>query len=98
MKTYKIGLIGCGRIGTLLEEDKLRGKPCTHAGGFNAISSTKIVAGCDIDSSRLKKFGTRWNVDRLYKDYKKMLLQEKLGKFHLKILYNFLRNIILKMF
>ena len=78
MKIYKIGLIGCGRIGTLLEEDKLRGKPCTHAGGFNAISSTKIVAGCDIDNSRLKKFGTRWNVDRLYKDYNKMLLQEKL--------------------
>jgi len=78
MKIYKIGLIGCGRIGTLLEEDKLRGKPCTHAGGFNALSNTKIVAGCDIDNYRLKKFGTRWNVGHLYEDYKEMLRQEKM--------------------
>ena len=26
-------LIGCGRIGFLLEEDPLRYKPCTHYGG-----------------------------------------------------------------
>ena len=78
MRVYKIGLIGCGRIGTLLEEDKLRGKPCTHTGGFNALSNAKMVAGCDIDSSRLKKFGARWNVDRLYKDYKAMLRHEEL--------------------
>ena len=78
MKIYKIGLIGCGRIGTLLEEDKLRGKPCTHAGGFNALSNAKLVAGCDIDSFRLKKFGTRWGVDHLYEDYQEMLHQEKL--------------------
>ena len=77
MKVYKVGLIGCGRIGTLLEKDKLRGKPCTHAGGFNALSNAKIVAGCDIDRSRLKSFGMHWNVNRLYEDYKEMLRQEK---------------------
>jgi predicted dehydrogenase len=78
MKIYKIGLIGCGRIGTLLEKDKLRGKPCTHAGGFNALSNAKIVAGCDIDNSRLQSFGIHWNVKSLYEDYKKMLRQEKI--------------------
>ena len=78
MKIYKVGLIGCGRIGSLLEKDKLRGKPCTHAGGFNALSNTKIVAGCDIDPSRLKNFGVDWGVDRLYDDYKEMLHQENL--------------------
>jgi len=61
-----------------LEEDKLRGKPCTHAGGFNTLSNAKIVAGCDIDNSRLVKFGTRWGVDHLYEDYQEMLNQEKL--------------------
>mgnify|MGYP000668591223 CR=1 FL=1 len=78
MKIYKIGLIGCGRIGTLLEKDKLRGKPCTHAGGFKALSNTKIIAGCDIDHSRLKNFGRHWGVNRLYKNYREMLHQEKL--------------------
>lgn len=78
MKIYKVGLIGCGRIGTLLEEDTLRGKPCTHAGGFDALPNAKMVAGCDIDSSRLKKFGTRWGVDSLYENYREMLRREKL--------------------
>ena len=78
MKVYKIGLIGCGRIGTLLEKDKLRGKPCSHAGGFNAIPNAKIAAGCDINRSRLKTFGMHWDVNRLYEDYQEMLHQEKL--------------------
>ena len=78
MKVYKIGLIGCGRIGTLLEKDKLRGKPCSHAGGFNAIPNAKIAAGCDINRSRLKAFGMHWDVNRLYEDYQEMLRQEKL--------------------
>ena len=35
MKKQKINiaLIGCGRIGFLLENDPLRYKPCTHYGG-----------------------------------------------------------------
>ena len=78
MKVYKIGLIGCGRIGTLLEKDKLRGKPCSHAGGFNAIPNARIAAGCDINRSRLKTFGMHWDVNRLYEDYQDMLHQEKL--------------------
>ena len=78
MKVYKIGLIGCGRIGTLLEKDRLRGKPCSHAGGFNAIPNAKIAAGCDINRSRLKTFGMHWDVNRLYEDYQEMLHQEKL--------------------
>ncbi|MGY8766023.1 MAG: Gfo/Idh/MocA family protein [Nitrospinaceae bacterium] len=78
MKVYNVGLIGCGRIGTLLEKDALRGKPCTHAGGFSALSNTKIVAGCDIDHSRLKSFSRDWGVNRLYKDYREMLTLEKL--------------------
>ena len=78
MKVYKIGLIGCGRIGTLLEKDKLRGKPCTHAGGFSALSNAKMVAGCDINRSRLNSFGIHWGVNRLYEDYHEMLRREKL--------------------
>lgn len=73
-----MGLIGCGRIGTLLEDDPLRGKPCTHAGGFNAIPSVRLAAGCDIDRTRLKRFGERWGVGRLYTDYREMLGREDL--------------------
>lgn len=78
MKKLNVGIIGCGRIGSLLEDDPLRGKPCTHAGGFASVSSVKLVAGCDIDSSRLKQFGKRWGVDRLYADHREMLKRENL--------------------
>lgn len=78
MKKLKAGVIGCGRIGSLLEEDPLRGKPCTHAGGFGSLPSVQLVAGCDINPSRLKKFGKRWGIDRLYSDYREMLRNEDL--------------------
>lgn len=78
MKKYKVGIIGCGRIGSLLEEDPLRGKPCTHAGGFKTLKSVRLVSGCDINASRLKHFGERWGAERLYTDYRKMLREENL--------------------
>lgn len=78
MKTYKVGLIGCGRIGSLLEDDPLRGKPCSHAGGFTSLKSVRLVAGCDFDPSRLKHFGDRWGVKRLYTDHREMLNNEEL--------------------
>ena len=73
MKPLTVAIIGCGRIGSLLEEDPLRGKPCTHAGAFDALSQTKIVAGCDINPDRLKRFEKRWQVTNLFLDYKKMI-------------------------
>ena len=78
MKKYKTGIIGCGRIGSLLEDDPLRGKPCTHAGGFSALPASHLSAGCDIDNDRLEKFGKRWNVTQLYSDYQDMLNKESL--------------------
>ncbi|PIQ97734.1 MAG: hypothetical protein COV67_02510 [Nitrospinae bacterium CG11_big_fil_rev_8_21_14_0_20_56_8] len=78
MRKFKVGIIGCGRIGSLLEEDPLRGKPCTHAGGFSALKNVEIAAGCDIDPNRLQRFGRRWGTGRLYTDYRKMLGNETL--------------------
>jgi len=78
MKKYRVGIIGCGRIGSLLEEDPLRGKPCTHAGAYNQHSDTDIVAGCDINKKRLEAFGKKWNVKALYEDYRDMLEKENL--------------------
>lgn len=78
MKIFKTGIIGCGRIGTLLEEDPLRGKPCTHTGGFSALKNVQMVAGCDINETRLKKFGQKWKVNNLYTNYHTMLSENEL--------------------
>jgi len=78
VKKYRVGIIGCGRIGSLLEDDPLRGKPCTHAGAYDKHPATEIVAGCDIDKKRLRAFKKRWKVKSLYEDYREMLAKEDL--------------------
>lgn len=78
MTPLKVGIIGCGRIGSLLEDDPLRDKPCTHAGGFHSLPSTRIVAACDSDPERLTTFGKRWGVTALYSDHRELLKHESL--------------------
>lgn len=55
MKRPRIALIGCGRIGFLLESDPLRYKPCTHFGGASS-AGLRITHACDIDPVRLEGF------------------------------------------
>lgn len=53
---FKIALIGCGRIGWLLERDTLRYKPCTHLGAIRYWRERDrqlyISALCDSDLPR----------------------------------------------
>ena len=67
-------LIGCGRIGFLLENDPLRNKPCTHYGG--AISAgIKFNYACDINADRLNSFAQKANIKQqfLFSDYRDLL-------------------------
>jgi len=69
-----IALIGCGRIGHLLELDPLRNKPCTHFGG--ALSAgLAITHACDINRERLVRFGKTAGIagDCLFRDYRELL-------------------------
>ena len=60
---YKVGIIGCGRIGSLFEEDpKIKKKPCTHAGAYSKFENIKITSACDIKQDRLEKFSKTWDV------------------------------------
>jgi len=77
-KKYRVGIIGLGRIGCLLEDDPLRAKPASHAGAFAACRRTEIVAGADTDPDRLEKFGKRWRIRKLYRDHRRMLENERL--------------------
>lgn len=68
-----MALIGAGRIGALLENDPLRGKPCTHAGAYDAHPRTRLVALADIDAQRRAVVGKAFRVRRRFADYKEML-------------------------
>lgn len=60
MKKISCAIIGLGRIASLLEEDSLREKPCTHAGAIEADEDCELAAGCDIDEERRKLFAQKW--------------------------------------
>lgn len=74
---YKVGIIGCGQIASIFEEDEWREHPCTHAGAYNAVKKTKIVAAADLNEERLNGFSGRWG-GNTYKDYNEMLKNEDL--------------------
>ena len=76
MTTYRAGLVGCGRIGTLWETDPPT--PVTHAGALAVLPQTELVAGASRGSEHLNTFGKQWGVDALYLDYREMLAKEKL--------------------
>lgn len=67
-------LIGCGRIGFLLENDPLRNKPCTHFGGMKA-NRIRLVEACDLDTKRLDHISrvTGLSPDHLHTDYRRAL-------------------------
>jgi predicted dehydrogenase len=76
MKKIPAAIIGLGRIASLLEEDSLREKPCTHAGAVSANPDCVLVGGFDIDAERRKLFASKWNC-AVYSDVRKMLEEEK---------------------
>ena len=72
MEKIKAAIIGLGRIASLLEEDTLREKPCTHAGAIAANGDCILVAGCDTDEERRRLFAEKWRVP-VYADAAEML-------------------------
>ncbi|MFC1613764.1 hypothetical protein ACFL5K_00535 [Gemmatimonadota bacterium] len=70
---YTAAIVGTGRIGWMLENDPLRGGPCTHAGALAATGKACLVAGADPDTGRLSAFGEAYDVDSLYPDHRSLL-------------------------
>ncbi|WP_461248153.1 Gfo/Idh/MocA family protein [Treponema sp. R6D11] len=76
MSKLKAAVIGLGRIASLLEEDALREKPCTHAGAISANEDCVLAAGCDIDEERRNLFAQKWKVP-VYEDAAEMIRVQK---------------------
>ncbi len=77
---WRAAIIGCGRVGSLLERDPLRGHPCTHAGLYAAHPRTSLVAGCDRHPGRRAAFARDWGIPaaRVYEDHRNLLDAERL--------------------
>jgi predicted dehydrogenase len=63
MQKIRCAIIGTGRIASLLEDDKKREKPASHAGAIYKNKETELVGGADSDDSALQVFGKRWKLD-----------------------------------
>lgn len=56
----RCAVIGLGRIGSTLEADALREKPCTHTGAIIANPDCLLVAGADIDAEARRQYLQDW--------------------------------------
>ena len=75
-QVYRVGVIGCGRIGSEWDPDPPI--PLTHAGAFTVMPRAKVVAGTNRGRERLEAFGRKWGVSALYHDHREMLEKENL--------------------
>ena len=73
MKPVTCAIAGLGRIGSRLEEDRLREKPATHAGAIVKNPDCVLVAGCDINEDKRKLFEERWGCSNTYENIEEML-------------------------
>ncbi len=82
-KRIRCAIIGLGRIGSVLEFDRLREKPASHAGAIAAHPDCDIVAGCDVDAEKRKAFGEAWMCTQLFADYARMLDECEIDILHI---------------
>lgn len=73
----RCAIVGLGRIGSLLERDALREKPCTHAGAVVANPDCLLVGGCDIEPERRRQFASDWSCDLVTADIDALLRETR---------------------
>ena len=82
-RTYKVCLIGCGRMGATID-DEVKDRPhshlwipYSHAAGYVAVESTELVAVSDVVKEKVETIQERYNVPRGYTDYREMIEKEQ---------------------
>jgi len=78
--TYRAALIGCGHMGTTIENTLGPGRiplPYAHAASLQALQEVEFTAAADLDPERLEAVSERWGVPALYLDYREMLEKEQ---------------------
>lgn len=63
---HQAAVIGCGRIASLFNDDPKRAFVATHAGAYRSHPKVELAAAADRDAARLRAFGNRWKVRRLF--------------------------------
>jgi predicted dehydrogenase len=78
---YKGAVIGCGRMGSTIDDEHV-GQPSyiwpwAHAPAVIEARNIDLVAASDTEPERLVDFERRWGVNATYTDYREMVEKEK---------------------
>lgn len=77
-KTYRVAIIGLGRMGSTIDNELPAGSPpYSIAAACEASPRLEVVTGADIDPAKRAAFTERWGVSKLYEDYEEMIRQEQ---------------------
>ena len=83
-REYRVGLIGCGRMGATID-DEVRDHPhsdlwipFSHAAGYTAVERTSLVAVADAIPEKAEAIRQRYGAQRAYTDYREMIEREQL--------------------
>lgn len=72
----QVAIIGCGNIGSRLDEQQPTGAILTHASAYQRSGLVHLRALCDASPQRLHECGQARGVSKLYTDYQTMLRAE----------------------
>lgn len=78
MKTYRVGIIGLGRMGSTIDDEGHAVKPYAIAGCCQEMEQLELVAGADLQEDKRKAFTERWGVEAVYENYLEMVEKEHL--------------------
>ncbi|MCY3681915.1 MAG: Gfo/Idh/MocA family oxidoreductase [Gemmatimonadetes bacterium] len=78
MKTYRVGIIGLGRMGSTIDDEGHAVKPYSVAACCGVIDQLELVAGSDLQADKRADFTERWGVKAVYEDYMEMVARESL--------------------
>ena len=81
MKTYRVGIIGLGRMGSTIDDEHIDMPnypwPWAHAPAMIEARGIDLIAAADSESDKLSDFKRRWGTDALYTDYREMVEKER---------------------
>jgi len=77
-ESYRAGIVGCGRVGCVFDDDPNRPWVSTHAGAYTRTAGVELVALADVDAAKLQQYGDKFNVPGRYDDFDRMLAEAEL--------------------
>ncbi|HAA76715.1 TPA: hypothetical protein DCE37_16515 [Candidatus Latescibacteria bacterium] len=78
MKTYRVGIVGLGRMGSTIDDEGHAIKPYAIAGCCQEMDQLELVAGADLQEDKRAAFTERWGIGAVYEHYLEMVEKEHL--------------------